>query len=141
MEFRLITKEHNCPYRLSVRQGAVSENHFHRHLELVLVLRGGITYMAGKTACTLGPRDFIFANPYEIHAISQVAEDTNLIVLEIETQSFQPLFSSDPLPFFRWDETYNNRSQQIYREVKQANRRISTEAINQEPSWLAKIHQ
>lgn len=141
MEFRLITEEHNCPYRLSVRQGAVSENHFHRHLELVLVLRGGITYLAGKTACTLGPRDFIFANPYEIHAVNQVAEDTNLIVLEIETQSFQPLFSSDPLPFFRWDETYNNRSLDFYREVTEAIRRIITEAINQEPAWLAKIHQ
>ncbi|MCD8150752.1 MAG: helix-turn-helix domain-containing protein [Clostridiales bacterium] len=141
MEFQLITEEQNCPYRLSITKGSTSETHFHSSLELIFVLRGGIIYTLAGTSYTLSPRDFIFSNPYEIHAITQVAEDTNLIQLEIELQPFKPLFPSDSPLFFQWDETYNNRALEFYREITASVRTILTDAINQEPTWLARINQ
>lgn len=122
-------------------EGSVSDSHFHNYIELTMVLRGGLTYTLAGRQYHLGSRDFIFSNPYEIHAINQIADDTNLIILEIETNSYKPLFSSDESLFFRWDETYNNRNLDFYHNITTSIRNIITASINQEPAWLARAGQ
>ncbi len=141
MEFQLITATDHTPFRLSVTKAVVSDSHFDSHLKIFLVLRGSISCTLAGTSYIVTARDFIFTNPYEIYAIQQVVPDTNLLVLEVDTQLLRQLFPSEEHLFFRWKETFNNRNSFLYREVTETLTILTKEALNKEPAHLARATQ
>ncbi len=137
MKFELIGEDSNCPYKLSIEDGAVSESHFHETLTLLQILAGEMTCILSGAEYTLFSRDIMFINPYEIHSVSRVGDDCRLIVLNIDINQLKKYFYPEESPVFKWDETINSRESGLYLNLSDKIRGLIITAINREPSYLA----
>lgn len=128
-------------FSVSISNESESGNHFHPELELLYLLRGSVTYLLGDARYYLKARDFIFANPYEIHSISQVSDDCCYVHFQIQESRLRYLFSTSDMLMFTWQESLNNREGKLYQEIADAVRTIVLEGANQESGHIAKAYQ
>lgn len=130
-----------CPFVASISNESECGNHFHSELELIFILRGRITYLLGDSHYNLKARDFIFANPYEIHSISFVSDECCYVHFLIQESRLRHLFSSPDMLTFTWQESLNNRKGKLHQEIADAVRAIVMEGTNQERGYVAKVYQ
>ena len=81
----------NYNYNVVVYEGTVWEPHFHRNLELILVLRGGVACTVNGTEYLLSPGEYGLCLPYDIHSY-RPTEDGRYFVL-VFSEDFVRSFS------------------------------------------------
>ncbi len=131
----------SCPFVVNISNESENGNHFHSELELIFLLRGRVTYLIGESRYDLKARDFIFANPYEIHSISLASDDCCYVHFLIQESRLRYLFASSDMLTFTWQESLNNRKGTVYQEIAAAVRTIVIEGANQEAGYLAKAYR
>lgn len=137
----LVSREAACPFTVDLSNETESSNHFHSELEFIFLLSGKLTYVVGTDRVQLRARDFIFANPYEIHSVSQVSDDCRYLHILIEESRLRFLFSTSEPLLFHWKESLNNREHPLFRELSTAVRSIVIESTNQDSGYIAQIYQ
>lgn len=137
----IISRKASCPFVADISNESENSNHFHSDLELIFLLSGRITYLIGGIQYNLKARDFIFANPYELHSVSFVSDDCRYVHLLIQENRLRPLFSTSDTLMFTWQESLNNRKHALYSEVASAIRSIVLEGTNQENGYIANAFQ
>lgn len=138
---QIISGKASGSFAVSVSNESESGNHFHSELELLYLLRGSVTFHLGDAHYSLKARDFIFANPYEIHSIGQVSDDCCYMHVQIQESRLRYLFSTSDMLMFTWQESLNNREGQLYREIAGAVRGIVLEGTMQETGYVAKMYR
>lgn len=94
MEFRheTVIPNEDLPFRMFIFEGKDGNyrvtKHWHRAVEIFLVLEGSIDFFIDSSRYTLYSRDYVIVNSNEIHSID--CPDPNLtIVLQIPADSFE----------------------------------------------------
>lgn len=124
MEFRheLVMPNEHLPFRMFIFEGKDGNykvsKHWHRSLELFLVLDGSITFYVNSQPYLISGKDFIIANPNEIHAIDS-PQSNKTIVVQIPLQAFDGYIQEDQfIKFKKQDEKQNadliKRIQRMY---------------------------
>lgn len=129
------------PFSAEISNEAEDENHFHSELEFIFLLRGSVSYFLGDNRYKLRAKDFIFANPYETHAIRAVSDDGCYVHILIQESRLRPLFSASRMMSFSWQETLNNRNNPLYQILAEAVRSIVIAGNNQDADFPAKAYQ
>lgn len=137
---QIVGVQAGCPYTAFISNETQS-SHFHSELDILYVLKGKLSYLLGDTQYALKSRDFIFANPYEIHAISAVSDDCCYVHIQIQESRFRTFFASTDMLQFSWQESLNNRREPLYAEVADSIRNIVMEGTNRENDYIAKSFQ
>lgn len=138
---QIINRKASCPFVADISNESENSNHFHNELELVFLLSGHITYLIGGIQYNLKARDFIFANPYELHSVSFVSDDCSYVHILIQESRLRFLFATSDTLMFSWQESLNNRKQPLYQEIAAAIRNIIVVGTNQDNGYIARTYQ
>lgn len=138
---QMIVGQTGAPFAVYVTNEIDSSNQFRSELDLVFVLRGTANFLLHDTQYRLRSRDFIFANPYEVHGVTAVSDECCYVHLLIQESRLRYLFSSPDMLQFSWQESLNNRKEPLHREIAEALRIILLESSNRESGYIAKAYQ
>lgn len=113
MEFRheLVMPNEHLPFRIFIFEGKDGNykvsKHWHRSLELFLVLEGSITFYVNSQPYLISGKDFIIANSNEIHAIDS-PQPNKTIVVQIPLQAFDGYIQEDQFINFKKQDAKQN---------------------------------
>ncbi len=124
----LVIPNDNLPYKLFVFEGKDGNynvaKHWHRSIEIFLVLRGEIDFFVNSTPYTLSEGDFIIVNSNEIHSINAPLSNFTLVlqiphdVLECYKEREYVLFKT---PEGKKDEEVKSLIENMYGVYRQKN--------------------
>lgn len=88
MEFENIEHRKGLPYKLFLVSIGHRSHHFHSDLEVIFVIQGKIQVQIGQTSYEIHQNEFCLINPYEIHSITDLSEDQNiLLIIQLTTSA------------------------------------------------------
>ncbi len=88
MEFENIEHRKGLPYKLFLVSIGHRSHHFHSDLEVIFVLQGRIQVQIGQASYDINQNEFCLINPYEIHSITDVSENQNiLLIIQLTTSA------------------------------------------------------
>lgn len=90
--YELVKTDIGVPIKVLLHSVNKLKMHWHKHLEILLVLQGSINIRIGDNDYLLKENDLILINNNEIHKTSKTKEDNILLVLQIDTQHFDRYF-------------------------------------------------
>ena len=109
----MIIPNDNLPFKMFLFEGFKGNykraSHWHRSVEIFLVMEGRIDFYLGEDYCPIEERDFIIVNSNEVHSI-EAAKPNKTLVLQIPVQAFEGYMQEQPyLSFSKRDEEQNNK--------------------------------
>ncbi|MEG2350070.1 MAG: AraC family transcriptional regulator [Hungatella sp.] len=109
----LIIPQDNFPFKMFLFEGKDGNykraSHWHRSIEIFLVLDGFIQFHVNAEDICLKPYDFQIVNSNEVHAVDAPVPNETL-VLQIPPETFQGYFEQRPyLTFAKQNETENQQ--------------------------------
>ncbi len=81
MEFENIEHRKGLPYRLFLVSIGHRSHHFHSDLEIIYVLKGVIRLHLGQSSHEVKQGELCLINPYEIHSITDLSIDQNILLI------------------------------------------------------------
>ena len=88
MEFENIEHRKGLPYKLFLVSIGHRSHHFHSDLEVIFVIQGKIQVQIGQTSYEIHQNEFCLINPYEIHSITDLSQDQNiLLIIQLTTSA------------------------------------------------------
>ncbi|WP_353095064.1 helix-turn-helix domain-containing protein [Tissierella praeacuta] len=91
--YELVRCKVGIPIKLFIHSVNELKMHWHREMEILLVLQGSINIRIGDNQYTLRENDFILINRNEVHNTSRTKDDNIVLALQIETEYFDRYFS------------------------------------------------
>ena len=90
--YELIKTDTGVPIKVLMHSVNKLEMHWHKQLEILLVLQGSINIRINDDEYLLKENDLILINSSEIHNTSKTNEDNIILVLQIDTQHYERYF-------------------------------------------------
>ncbi|MDE6441321.1 MAG: helix-turn-helix domain-containing protein [Clostridia bacterium] len=109
-QLEIINFGENTPIRLKSIYLEQMDSHWHKGIELLLVLSGEVTVICGGTPFYLKEDDLMLINEYSIHSLKSEA-GCNLVSLQINTQS---IVGKDDKLFFDCNSATDNNKGKFY---------------------------
>lgn len=109
-QFEIINFDESTPLKLKSMYLEQLESHWHKGIEILLVLSGEVTVICGGDVFHLIEDDLILINEYSIHSLKS-SEGCNLVSLQIDTQKI--IGKSEKL-FFDCNSSTNNDKGKFY---------------------------
>lgn len=119
--YEMIIPNDNLPFKMFLFEGGEGNykraSHWHRSVEIFLVMHGRIDFYLGERHVTIGEQDFIIVNSNEVHSI-EAKERNRTLVLQIPLRSFEGYLQEQPyLSFSRRFGEQNNRLIELAMEM------------------------
>ena len=117
----MIIPNDNLPFKLFLFEGGEGKykraSHWHRSIEIFLVMEGKIDFYLGENHFPIGEKDFIIVNSNEVHAIDAPLPNRTL-VLQIPVQTFEVYLQEQPyLSFSRRSGEQNGKLMGLVMEM------------------------
>ncbi len=109
-QFEIVNFDETTPLKLKSIYLEQMDSHWHKGIELLLVLSGEATVICGGEIFRLQEDDLMLINEYSIHSLKS-DEGCNLVSLQIDTQRF--IGKSEKL-FFECNSTTDNDKGRFY---------------------------
>lgn len=120
----MIIPNDNLPFKMFLFEGFKGNykraSHWHRSIEIFLVMEGRIDFYLGENHFPIEEKDFIIVNSNEVHSI-EAPDPNQTLVLQIPVQSFEGYLQEQPyLSFSKRDEEKNGALIGIAAEMYEA---------------------
>lgn len=109
-QLEIINFNENTPLKLKSIYLEQMDSHWHKGIELILVLSGEVTVICNGVPSYLKEDDLILINEYSIHSLKS-NDGCNLVSLQINTQS---IVGKDDQMFFDCNSSNNNNKGKFY---------------------------
>lgn len=90
--YELVKSDVGVPIKVFLHSVNKLKMHWHKHLEILLVLQGSINIRIGNDEYLLKENDLILINANEIHNTTRTNEDNTILALQIDTQHYDGYF-------------------------------------------------
>lgn len=123
LKHELVIPNADLPFRMFIFEGKEGNyrvpTHWHRSLELFLVLEGAIDFYMDSRYHRLENQDFVIVNTNEVHSIESPTRNTT-VVLQIPMETFEDYMKSAPyITFSKKGETENRKLIHLVKEMYQ----------------------
>lgn len=98
---------------VNIRKVVEHPIHFHRHLEIVLVLSGEVSVKSSAAFFKLGRGDWAFLNAFEIHGIKSITEEAVIAYIHFDLE-----MKSTEEPLFLYDSEVLKNDEKIYNRIR-----------------------
>ena len=117
----MIIPNDNLPFKLFLFEGGEGKykraSHWHRSIEIFLVMKGEIDFYLGERHFSIGEKNFIIVNSNEVHSIDAPLPNRTL-VLQIPVQTFEVYLQEQPyLSFSRRSGEQNEKLMGLVMEM------------------------
>lgn len=92
--YELIKNNEGLPIKLFVHSVRNREMHFHKEIEIILVLEGSVNVIVDKKEYQLKENDLILLNVFEIHHTRQTHENNICLALQVDPKILDPIYPS-----------------------------------------------
>lgn len=91
-KFEIINTSDTVPMKIFIHSINNSKMHWHKEIEILLVLKGSIKLRIGMDEYEIQEDDLILLNPNEVHSISKTKEQNMLLALQIQPEFYNKYF-------------------------------------------------
>lgn len=91
--YELVKSDVGVPVKVFIHSVNKLKMHWHKHLEILLVLQGSINIRIGDDQYLLKENDLILINNNEIHNTTKTHEDNIVLALQIDTKHYDRYFN------------------------------------------------
>ena len=96
-EYELIEYQKGLPMKIFMQGFFEADYHWHKEIEIILVLKGQLNIKLGSNSYLLEEDDLILINTNQVHSTSEQSEDIILLVMQIDPSGYneyQPQLSN-----------------------------------------------
>ena len=91
--YELIKNRDGLPIKAFIQSADRVKMHWHRDIEIVLVLQGSVNVRLGRDICLLKEKDLVLINNNSIHNTIRTKEDNILLVLKIDPDYYSRYYN------------------------------------------------
>ncbi|WP_269476974.1 helix-turn-helix transcriptional regulator [Hominibacterium faecale] len=115
-----INYEKNLPFAIGFSNVAKEPPHYHREMEMALILRGTASYRIHHQKYQLSAGDVIIVDTEDLHRIDQSSEDVLMLTMYVDLEFFNDLYPNIDFMIFACEECARestSRHQQLQNKV------------------------
>ncbi|MCK9443398.1 MAG: helix-turn-helix domain-containing protein [Tissierellaceae bacterium] len=90
--YEAITTDDTAPMKVFIHSVKELQMHFHREMELLMVLKGSVNVKVGPDEYVLRENDVILINANEIHSTSKTKEENILLALQLDVNQYEKYY-------------------------------------------------
>lgn len=134
MSFEIVNYNENLPFKICITNSKNHDYHWHKEIELILLLKGKITYEIKNTKHEVLEKDIFLANSLDIHSISSNCESI-ILLFQIDPTFFDKYYSGFSKLYFEFNDTLNNVNTELYYKVRSNLAKIMFSLIKQDTTY------
>lgn len=133
-KFELVNTSDTIPIKIFMHSINKSDMHWHKEIEILLVLEGSIKVRIGKDQYTLQENDLILLNPNEVHSTMKTDEENTLLALQMQTELFNKYYPG--FNEFRFEcKSFLHEDQERFNEIRHLLARFVWEINKKVPGY------
>ena len=139
-EYELIDYQEGLPMKIFMQGFFEADYHWHKEIEIILVLKGQLNIKIGSDDYLLEEDDLIVINSNQVHSTTDQAEDIILLVMQIDPSyynEFQPQLSNVFFEFKPFLE--KGAAQQKFHQIRSFLAEIMWELNEKDEAYQLKI--
>ncbi|MFA5576560.1 MAG: helix-turn-helix domain-containing protein [Tissierellaceae bacterium] len=90
--YEAITTDETAPMKVFIHSVKELQMHFHREMEIIMVLEGSVNVKVGSNEYLLRENDLILVNANEIHNTSKTDEENILLALQLDVNHYEKYY-------------------------------------------------
>ncbi len=103
-----ISYYNNLPFAISFTNVRQEHPHYHKEIEIVLVLKGSVSYKIHHQDYHLQPGDLLIADTIDLHYIYQSSPDVLMLTMHIDLEHFTDLYPNVDYMIFACEEVVSD---------------------------------
>lgn len=117
MLLETINYHSNLPFSISFSNVAQEDFHYHKEMEMLLVLRGTADCKIHNVSYTVGEGDILIVDTQDLHRITGSSDDILFLVFYIDLQFFEDLYPDIDYMIFACED-YGKNSKLKYQDLQ-----------------------
>ncbi len=117
MLYKYINYNETLPFNISIAKLTNEEYHWHKEIELSIVLKGSLSYKIKGLTINFIEHDLIFINSFDPHSLISKGNDSVLLTFHLNPiffDQYYPYFSNS---YFLVSDSINDRSKPFYNSI------------------------
>ena len=138
--YELLMMQEGVPTKVLLHRVNKLKMHWHKHIEIILVLQGSVNIRVGSKKYILTENDLILINSDEIHSTSKTNENNTLLVLQIDPELYNNYYPGfNKITFKCKSFKYNKDEQERFDIIRYHLARIVWELNKKKEGYKFKI--
>ncbi|NLJ71518.1 MAG: helix-turn-helix domain-containing protein, partial [Syntrophomonadaceae bacterium] len=138
--YEFVKSELNLPVKATIYEVHKNELHWHKHIEIVMVLAGSVSKRIDAKKYLLKAGDLAFVNSNEVHNTAITDESNLLLAMQINPKFFKVIYPNFMDSYFECNEVLiNNPNEQVKDNIKRYLAHIVKELVQRNVGYRSNI--